>query len=114
MNLFGFGESLHAQLAAVGGRDGYIEHVDFTHPPQHAAGTQPGGGSLVEFLKGDVQALGEEADEDMRFDAFVELMKDRPQFKVALERAEAFFDARQVDVVASEFRRVFSGEVAAE
>ena len=113
MNLLGFGVALHAQFAPVGGGDRHIEHLDFTDPLQHAAGTQPGGRSLVVCLKGDVQAVGEEPDEYVRFDASVELVKNRTQPKVALERAEALFDAHEVDVVAPEFCGVFAGEVAA-
>ena len=66
------------------------------------------------MLKGDLKAVGEEADEDMGFNTFVELVKDGTQTEVAFEGAEAFFDANEVDAVAPEFGGVFSAEVAAK
>ncbi|MBC8127207.1 MAG: hypothetical protein H8M99_08715 [Gloeobacteraceae cyanobacterium ES-bin-144] len=76
MHLLGLGVALHPQFTPVGCGDGHIEHLDLAHPLQHAAGTQTGGCLFVVFLKGDAQAVGEEADEDVGFDAFVELVKN--------------------------------------
>ena len=114
MNFLGLGVALHPQFAAVGGGDGHIEHLDLAHPLQHAAGTQAGGGLVVVLFKGDVQAVGKEADEDMGFDPVVILMEDGTQSEIAFERAEAFLDAHEVHVVAPQFGRVFSGEVTAK
>ena len=113
MNLFRFGVTSHLKLAPVGGRDGDIEHLDFAEALEHAPGTQSGGRLLVVFLKGNVQAVGEEADEDMGFDTLVELVKDRTQAQIALESAEAFFDSHQVHVVLPELCGVLAREVAA-
>ena len=90
MNLLGLGVAFHPHFAAVGGGDGHVKHLDLAHPLQHAAGTQPRGRLLVVFSQRDVQAVGEEADEDVRFDSFVELVKDGAQPEVAFERAEAY------------------------
>lgn len=95
MNLLGLGVALHPQFAAVSGGDGHVEHLDLAHPLQHAAGTQAGRRLLVVFLKGDVQAVGEEADENVGFDPAVELVKDGAQPEIAFEGAEAFFDAHE-------------------
>ena len=114
VDFLGFCEALHPQLASVGGGDGHVEHLDLAQSLQHAAGTQAGGRLLVVFLKGDVQAVGEEADEDVGFDASVELVKDGAQAEVALEGAKALFDAHEIDVVAPELGGVFAGEVAAQ
>lgn len=50
----------------------------------------------------------------MGFDAFVELVKDGTQPEVAVEDAEAFFDAHEVDGVAPEFGGGFAREIAAQ
>lgn len=108
MHLPGLGVALHPQFSPVGGGDGHIEHLDLAQPRKHAAGTQAGGRLFVVFLKGDVQAVGEEADENVGFDASIALMKDRAQAEVAFKGAEAFFNAHEVDVVAPEFGGIFS------
>ena len=46
----------------------------------------------------DVEAVGEEGNEDMRLDARLVLMKDRPDGKVALEVLERLFDADELQV----------------
>ena len=114
MDFLGLGVALHPQFAPVGGGDGHVEHLDLVEPLQHAARTQACSRLLVVLLEGDVEAVGEEADEDVSLDAAVELMEDGTQAEVAFEGAEAFFDAHEVDVVAPEFGGVFAGEVAAE
>jgi hypothetical protein len=44
------------------------------------------------MTQGDVQAVGEKGDEDMRLDAPLTLMVDRPDRQIALECFERFFD----------------------
>jgi hypothetical protein len=45
-----------------------------------------------------VQAIGQEGDEDMRFDPGLVLMEDRPDGEVALKVLEGFFDADEQQV----------------
>ena len=53
----------------------------------HAAASQSG-----------VQAIGQEGDEDMRFDPGLVLMEDRPDGEVAVKVLEGFFDADEQQV----------------
>ena len=57
--------------------------------------------------KGDVQAIGQEGDEDVRLDTGLELVKDRPDGKVAFEILERLLDRDQQQVVAPQLGRVF-------
>ena len=61
VHLFGLGVALHSQLPAIGGRNAHVEHLNLTEARQDAAGAQPGGGLLVVFLQGDVEAVSKEA-----------------------------------------------------
>ena len=74
--MFGLGVALHAQLATVGGRDVHVEHLDLAEACQDAAGAQPGGGLPVVFFQSDVEAVGQEADEDVSLDTLVVLVVD--------------------------------------
>lgn len=114
MQFFRFGVAFHFELTSVGGRDDDIQHLNLAEPFEHAARTEAGGFLFIEFFQGDVQAVGEEAEEDVSFNAGVQLVEDGPQAEVAFEVAEAFFDPDEVDVVAPEDGGVFSGEVAAQ
>jgi len=114
MQFFRFGMAFHFELTSVGRRDDDIKHLNLAEPLKHAACTQAIRFLFVEFFQGDVQAVSEEADEDVSFNAGVKLVEDGTQSEVALEVAEAFFDPNEVDVVAPEDGRVFSGEVAAQ
>ena len=114
VDFLGLGVALHSQLATVGGRYGHVEHLNLGESRQNAAGTQAGGSPFVVFLQSDVEAVGKKADEDVGLDALVVLVVDGPEIEIALESAEAFFNAHEVHVVFPEDRRVFAGEVAAQ
>jgi hypothetical protein len=58
----------------------------------------------------DVQAIGQEGNEDVRLDAGLELMKDRPDREVAFEVLERFLDRNQQQIVAPQLGRVFLDE----
>jgi hypothetical protein len=45
--------------------------------------------------KSDVQAIGQEGDEDVRLDARLKLVKDRPDREVAFEVLERLLDRNQ-------------------
>jgi len=87
---------------------GSQQSIPRAHPLQHAAGAQAGRRLLVVLFQGDVQAVGHEANENVRLDAPVELVVDGPQPEVALEGAEALLDAHEVDVLAPESGGVFA------
>jgi hypothetical protein len=52
--------------------------------------------SLFAVAKCHVQAVGEQGDEDVRLDAALMLVIDRPDGKIALERLERLLDGSQL------------------
>ena len=80
---FGLGIAGEQQLAAVGGRQVHIDHLHGGELFQHAARRQPGRQRMQAPRKSDLQAIGQEGDEDVRLDARLELVKDRPDRQVA-------------------------------
>jgi hypothetical protein len=92
-------------------------HVDHLHGGellQHAARRQTGRQRVQAPRKSDVQAIGQEGDEDVRLDAGLELVKDRPDGKVAFEVLERLLDRDQQQVVAPQLGRVFLDQVGAQ
>jgi hypothetical protein len=63
--------------------------------------------------KSDVQAIGQEGDEDVRLNACLKLVNDRPDRQVALEVLERLLDCDQQQVVAPQLGRVILDEVGA-
>src|SRR5580704_137286 len=66
-----------AQGAAVGGREMHVEHLDSCELVEHGSRREARRQRLEPGAQGDVQAVGQEGDEDVRLDAVLELMVDR-------------------------------------
>ena len=92
---FGFGIAGEHQLAAVGGREVRVDHLHSGELLQHTARRQPGRQRMQAPRKSDVQAIGQEGDEDVRLDAGLKLVKDRPDREVAFEVFERLLDRNQ-------------------
>jgi hypothetical protein len=54
-----------------------IEHLDGGEFVEHGARSEAGGQGLEPCAERDVKAIGQEGDEDVRFDAAFELVVDR-------------------------------------
>lgn len=50
------------------------------------------------MAQGDVQAIGQKRDQDVRFDAVLELVEDGPDRQIAFEIFEGFLDLGQLHV----------------
>ena len=111
---FGLGVAGEHQLAAVGGWQVHVDHLHGGELLEHAARRQPGRQSMQSPRKGDVQAIGQEGDEEVRLNAGLELVKDRPDRQVAFEVLERLLDRNQQQVVAPQLGRVFLDEVGAQ
>src|SRR5207248_9969134 len=61
-----------------------------------------------------VQAIGQEGDEDVRLDAGLELVKDRPDRKVPFEVLERLLDRDQQQIMGPQLGRVFLDQVGAQ
>ena len=80
---FRLGITSEQQLAAVGGRQVHVDHLHGGKLLQHAARRQPRRQRIQAPRQRDVQAIGQEGDEDVGLDACLELVKDRPDRQVA-------------------------------
>jgi len=88
---FGFGVSVTGEpdLAPVGGRQMNIDHLDGGELFQRTARGQPGRQSMKATRERDLQAVGQEGDEDVGFDPLLVLMEDRPDRQIALRFRKA-------------------------
>ena len=111
---FGLGVAGEQQLAAVGGRHVHVDHLHGGELLQHAARRQPRRQGVQAPRQRDVQAIGQEGDEDVRLDARLALMEDRPDGEIAFEVLERLFDRDQPQVMAPQLGRVFLDEVGAQ
>src|SRR5260370_11019107 len=71
------------QFAAVGGRDVHIDQLHRRELLDDAARGEPRRQCMQPSRQSGVQAIGQEGDEDMRFDPGLVLMEDRPDGEVA-------------------------------
>ena len=62
----------------------------------------------------DVQAIGQEGDEDVGLDAGLELVKDRPDREIAFEVLERLLDRNQQQIMAPQLGRVVLDEIGAQ
>src|ERR1700720_4639177 len=62
----------------------------------------------------DVQAVGQEGDEDVRLNAPLELVKDRSDCEVAFEILERLLDRHQQQIMAPQLGGVFLDEIGAQ
>ena len=78
MVLLGFRVARQDDLAAIGGRQMNIDHLDRGHFFDHRPGRQPRGQGLCILVQRHLQAVGHEGDKDVCFDAMLELVMDGP------------------------------------
>src|SRR5712692_487157 len=64
--------------------------------------------------KSDLQAIGQEGNEDVRLNTCLELVKDRPDREVALEVLERLLTAAQQQIMAPQLGGVFFDEIGAQ
>jgi len=99
------GVTAQDQGSAVGGREVDVEHLDggelVEHRPRGEAGRQrpePG-------AQRDVQTISEEGHEDVRLDALLQLVIDRPSLQIVLEVLEGRLDFNELNVEPPQLRR---------
>ena len=90
---FWFGVAGQQQLSAVGRRDMQINHLHGGELFDGAARREARRQGMEAPAECDMEAVGEEGDEDMRLDARGMLVKDRPDSEVAFEVLERLLDA---------------------
>src|SRR5207248_11222529 len=102
------------KLATAGGPQVQVDHLTGGKLRQRAAWRQSRRQCVQAPRQRDVQAIGQKGNEDVRLDAGLELVKDRPDREVALEVLEGFLDRRRQQIMAPQLGRVFLDEIGAQ
>ena len=102
------------QGAAVGRGQIHIDHLQGGELFQHGTWCQSRGQRTGALFQGDLQAIGHEGDQDMRFHTPVFLVVEGAQLQIAFQFLEGLFDFRQLHVVLPQRRRCFPREVGAQ
>ena len=110
----GLGVARQHQVPPVGGRQVDIHHLQRRELLQHGAGRQSRRARSGEVLQGDVRAVGDEGDEDVRLDPFLALLEDRPEGEVVLGFLERLLDLGEPRVVPPQRGGVLAGQVGAQ
>ena len=102
------------ELAAVGGGEDDVDHLQGGHFFEDGAGREAGSKAAGAPTQRGVQGEGEKADEDVGLDAALQLMIDGADAEVAFEIAEGFLYLDELEVALPEFTRVGRGQVRAQ
>ena len=91
----------------------HVEHLHRGEFVEYAARAQAARVRAQLLGQCDMQAVGEEGDEDVRVDPVFELVMDRAHREVALEIFERLFDVHELDVVTPQLGGLGAGEIGA-
>jgi len=94
----GLGVAREHEFSPVSGGDAYIDHLHGLEFGNDFAGRNAAGQRTKLRLERDLQAIGEERDEDVRLNARFLLVIDRPHREVVLEFLESLLDLGELDV----------------
>ena len=109
-----FGMAAEHERAAIGGGKVNIEHLDGGELVQHGPRGEAVRQRLEPRAQGDVETIGEEGDEDVRFDALDQLMVDRTQSQIVVEGLERRLDFGELDIESPQLGRLASAEIGAQ
>ena len=90
-----------------------IEHLHGGELFKDSSRSQAAGTGFEASLEGDLQAVGEEGDEDVGFNAVFELVVNGADRQVAFELFKCLFDFGELEVVFPKFYRIVSAQVRA-
>ena len=110
----GLGVTREHDLTAIGNRDLDVEHLHTGELVEHAARRQARRVRSQLLGQRGMQAVGEERDKDVRFDALLVLMVDRADRQIALEVLEGFLNLDELEVVAPQLGGIVAGEIGAQ
>lgn len=96
------------EFAAIGGRHEYVDHRHGGEFLRYRTRGEAGGKRVELSPQSHVRAVSQERDEDMRFDANLFLVMDRPDRQIAIEGPEGRLDLHQLQIELPEFGRVDS------
>src|SRR5207245_8942353 len=92
----------------------YVDHLHGGKLLQHAARRQSRRQRMQAPRERNLQAIGQEGDEDMGLDARLDLVKDRSDREIAFEVLERLLDRDQQQVMGPQLGRVLLDEVGAQ
>src|SRR5258707_15426072 len=75
-----------------------VEHLDGGELVEYGSRGEAGGQRLELSAQRDVKAIGQEGDEDVRFDAVLNLVVDRAELQIVLEILERGLDLDELDI----------------
>src|SRR6516225_1404879 len=91
-----------------------IEHLDSSEFVEDGSRSEAARERPQPRPQGDVQAIGQERDEDVRLDAADQLMVDRPQLQIVLEVLKGGLDLDQLDIELPQLGRVPARQIGAQ
>ncbi len=94
----GLGVAREAQFSPVGRGHVDVDHLHGGELLEHGTGREAGRERFELLAEGDVQAVGEERDKDVRFDAVLCLVEDGADGEITFECFEGCFDLDQLQV----------------
>ena len=101
-------------MAAVGGGQVHVDHLNrrklLENGPRRETGCQRTGPGFER----NQEAVSDEGDEDVGFDAVVELMVDRPQTQIAFQFLEGLLNLDELDVILPQQGRIGGREIGAQ
>ncbi len=103
-----FGMAAEHERAAVGGGEVNVEHLHGGELVQDGPRREAVRQRLEHRAQGDVETIGEESDEDVRFAALDQLMVDRTQLQIVLEGLERGLDLGELDIESPHLGRLAS------
>src|SRR5580693_3079575 len=110
----GLGVAAEQQFTAVGGRQVHVDHLHGGKLLQHAARRQPRRQRVQAPRQRDMQAIGQEGNENVGLNARLALVKDRPDREIAFEVLERLLDRNQQQIMAPQLGGVFLDQVGAQ
>lgn len=91
-----------------------VEHLDGGEGVEHGAWREAGSQGPKPGPERDVQAIGQERDEDMGLDALLQLVMDRPQLQIVLQIFEGRLDFDELNIELPQLCGVVPGQIGAE
>jgi hypothetical protein len=91
-----------------------VEHLDCCQFVQDCPCSYPARERLEPDTQRDVQAIGHECNEDVRFDTLLQLMVDGTQAEIVLKVLEGGLDLDQLDIELPKLGRVSSAQIGAQ
>ena len=101
-------------MATIGRGQVHVDHLQRSKLFQHGPWRQPRCQSATTLFQCYLQAVGHKGDEDIRLNAFIALMVNRPNGQVALEFFKRLLDFGELELVLPKPGRIDPGEIGAE